>query len=158
MSVVAGDISLGAVGDERLQLGLNHVCSQLMSKYGKIIVKLEPSVSRDNGTCFITAVTRKGIKKEVAQEIFDFTQGLLRREVACQELLTSLLNVLDRFQVNELLSIGKGEIRSIGTQINDRLGFSGMAYLAEAASRCSSKPGLSRTLEAAWNGIGQWQA
>lgn len=71
MSIRAGNISLGAIGDQRLQLGPNHVCDQLMSKYGKIIVKLEPTITRDKGTCLITAVTRKGIKKEAAQEILN---------------------------------------------------------------------------------------
>jgi hypothetical protein len=158
MSIVAGNISLGAIGDQRLQLGLNHVCNQMMSKYGKIIVKLEPTVTRDKGTCSITAVTRKGIKKEVAQEIFNFTQELLKTEVVCQELLTSLLDILEKYEVNELLSKGKDDIRSIGAQINDRLGLSGMQYLAEASSLCSTKPGLLRTLEYAWNGVGHWRA
>ena len=158
MSIVTGDIALGAIGDVRLQLALNHVCSQLTGRYGRIIAKLQPSVSLDNGTCYITAVTVKGVKKEKAQEIYDFAQNLLTTEVACQRLLTDLLEVVDRFRVEELVSSGKENLRAVGSKINDQLGFTGMEYLAQCIGRLRSSPGLVRTIEVAWNGIGNWQS
>jgi hypothetical protein len=152
---------IGLIGEKRLRLAATHVSNQIQERFSHLVTKGSIALVIEEGTCAITINTKKGISPDEYRQIEQVSNAILQDEAICQYYVDDLilLGGKHNLQTDEgFQGTAREDARLIGQKIYNQLGLAGMRYVCSMFGELWPHTPLMRSLEFAWDGVGEWSA
>ena len=160
-TITVGGREFGPIGDRRLRLAAAHVSQQIDKRFQKSVAKGSVILDAGQGTFFIKLITKRGSDSNQYRQITEYVNTLLDYELLYQNFLNDLILLIGEYdpvgKPEGFMGNAQSEARVIGEKIDKQFGLPGMQYVCSFFGELWPHTGLMRSLEVAWNGIGDWR-